>query len=244
MKKCVNTCGDDEPCQEPGYCGMAFLCGRVKFHWHPEKTCNRFPPFIGWRTIEIRAARLLGELLNFRQCNRLARFLQQDNLRFWFRQRPRLQRLGFAGIEPDEFANSTDFDLDSAAGVEGNLKHSVSAGWTGAGALSFIVNRVQPKWIDRFRSESATQQLQTDRAAITFFATPDDAVAGTPFRQWNSTSRTEKLSIHAEIMGKVKGAVDNGEEASSEPSSVAAAVSAAKEHATRVLSQKCPKRQY
>src|SRR6267142_7026843 len=107
MKKYVNTCGDDEPCQKPGYCGTAFLCGRVKFHRHPEKSCNRFPPFVGWRAIEIRAARLLGELLNFRQCNGLARFLRQDNLRFWFRQRPRPQRLCLAGIEPDEFANST-----------------------------------------------------------------------------------------------------------------------------------------
>src|SRR5437016_13965545 len=135
MKKCVNTCGDDEPCQKPGDYGTAFLCGRVKFHRHPEKSCNRFPPFVGWRAIEIRAARLLGELLNFRQCNRLARFLRQDTLRFWFRHWARLQRLCFAGIEPDEFTNSTDFDLDSAAAGQGDLKHSVSAGWTRAGAL-------------------------------------------------------------------------------------------------------------
>ena len=71
-------------CQKPGYCGTAFLRRRVKFHRHPEKRCNRFPPFVGWRAIEIGAARLLGELLNFRQCNRLARFLRQDNLRFGF----------------------------------------------------------------------------------------------------------------------------------------------------------------
>src|SRR6478672_11557983 len=208
MKKCVNTCDDDEPCQKPSYCGTAFLCGRVKFHRHPEKSCNRFPPFVRWRAIEIRAARLLGELLNFRQCNRLARFLRQDNLRFCFRQRPRLERLCFAGIEPDEFANSTDFDLDSAAAVEGDLKHPVSAGWTGTGASSFVVDRVQPKWVDRFRRESATQQLQTNRAAIAFFATPDDAVAGTQFRQWNSTSRTKKFSVHAGMRSQTRRAVD------------------------------------
>ena len=208
MKKCVNTCGDDEPCQKSGYCGTAFLCGRVKFYRHPEKSCNRFPPFVGWRAIEIRAARLLGELLNFRQCNRFARFLRQDNLRFWFRQRSRTQRLCLAGIEPDEFTNSTDFDLDSAAVVEGDLKRRVSAGWTGAGASSFVVDRVQPKWVDRFRSESATQQLQTNRAAIAFFATPDDAVAGTQLRQWNSTSRTKKFSVHAGMMSQTRRAVD------------------------------------
>src|SRR5204863_463577 len=73
MKKCVHTCGDDEPCQKPSYCGMAFLCGHVKFHRHPEKSCNRFPPFVGWRAIEIRAALLLGELLNFRQWNSTSR---------------------------------------------------------------------------------------------------------------------------------------------------------------------------
>ena len=93
------------------------------------------------------------------------------------------------------------------------------------------MDRVQPKRVDRFRRESATEQLQTDRAAIAFFATPDDAVAGTQFRQWNSTSRTKKFSIHAGMIWKVKGAVDNGEPGSREPSSVAAAVSAAKEHA-------------
>src|SRR5207237_10162650 len=35
--------------------------------------------------------------------------------------------------------------------------------------------------IDRFRRESATQQLQTGRAAIAFFATPDDPITGTHF---------------------------------------------------------------
>src|SRR5205814_10204256 len=146
MKKCVNTCGDDNGGQKPGHHRTAFLRGRVKFDRHSEKSRNRFPPFIRWRAIEIGAARLLGELLNFRQCDRLARFLRQNDLRFWFRQWARLQRLCFAGIEPDEFTNSTDFDLDSAAAVEGDLKHSVSAGWTRAGASSFVVDRVQPKW--------------------------------------------------------------------------------------------------
>jgi hypothetical protein len=51
-----------------------------------------------------------------------------------------------------------------------------------AGVPSFVVDRVQPKWVDRFRSESATQQWKTNRAAIAFFATPDDAVAGTQLR--------------------------------------------------------------
>src|SRR5439155_21586254 len=229
MKKCVNTRGDDEPCKKPGYCGMAFLCGGVKFHRHPEKSCNRFPPFVGWRAIEIRAARLLGELLNFRQCNRLARFLRQDNLRFWFRQWARLQRLCFAGIEPDEFANSTDFDLDSAAAVEGDLKHSVSAGWTGAGASSFVVDRVQPKWIDRFRRESATQQLQTNRAAIASFATPGDTVAGTQFRQmeFDKPDKEVQRPRGNDVADQAYSRSCGWRGELCEPSSVAAAVSAA-----------------
>jgi hypothetical protein len=52
------------------------------------------------------------------------------------------------------------------------------------------------------------QQLQTNRAAIAFFATPDDAVAGTQFRQWNSTSRTKKFSVHAGMMSQTRRAVD------------------------------------
>ena len=60
--------------------------------------------------------------------------------------------------------------------------------------------------------------MQTNRAAIAFFATPDDAVAGMQFRQWNSTSRTKKFSIHAGMMCEVKRAVDNGEAGSREPS--------------------------
>ena len=111
------------------------------------------------------------------------------------------------------------------------------------------MDRVQPKRVDRFRSESATQQLQTDRAAVAFFATPDDAVAGAHFGQWNATSRTKKFSIHAGMMSQTKRVVDHATggaslslpAAAGEPCSVAAAVSAAKEHATRVPSQKCPK---
>ena len=60
--------------------------------------------------------------------------------------------------------------------------------------------------------------MQTDRAAIAFFATPNDAVAGTQFLQGNSTSRTKKFSIHAGMMCEVKRAVDNGEAGSREPS--------------------------
>src|SRR5207245_2252498 len=75
-------------------------------------------------------------------------------------------------------------------------------------ASSFVVDRVQPKWIDRFRRESATQQLQTNRAAIASFATPGDTVAGTQFRQWNSTSGTKKFSVHAGMMSQTRRAVD------------------------------------
>jgi len=71
-----------------------------------------------------------------------------------------------------------------------------------------VVDRMQPKWVDRFRSESATQQSQTNRAAIAFFAAPDDAVAGTQLRQWNSTSRTKKFSVHAGMMSQTRRAVD------------------------------------
>jgi hypothetical protein len=59
--------------------------------------------------------------------------------------------------------------------------------------------------------------MQTDGAAIAFFATPNDAVAGTAFLQGNSTSRTKKFSIHAGMMCEVKRAVDNGEAGSGEP---------------------------
>src|SRR5205823_883241 len=150
------------------------------------------------------------------------------SLRFWFRKWPASQRLGFAGIEPDEFANSTDFDLDSAAAVEGDLDHCVPAGWTRPCAASFVVNCVQPKRVDRFRSEGTTQQLQTGRAAITFFATPNDTVAGAHFRQRNAAGRTEEFSVHQGIMSQTKRAIDNLEASYREPSSVAAAVSAAK----------------
>src|SRR6266446_6450190 len=118
-------------------------------------------------------------------------------------------------------SNSTG--IPKKAAVEGDLKHSVSAGWTRAGVSPFVVDRVQPKWVDRFRSESATQQLQADSASIAFFAAPDDAVAGTQFRQRNATSRTKKFSVHAGMMCEVKGAVDNGKAASCEPSVVASA---------------------
>src|SRR5207237_9128668 len=108
MEERVNTCGDDNGGQKPGYYGTAFLRGRVKFDRHPEKSRHRFPPFIRWRAVEIGAARLLGELLNFRQRDRLARLLRQNDLRFWFRHWPRWQRLGFAGFDPDRFDSSTD----------------------------------------------------------------------------------------------------------------------------------------
>src|SRR5437660_10136914 len=100
MEERVNTCGDDNGGQKPGYYGTAFLRWRVKFDRHPEKSRHRFPPFIRWRAVEIGAARLLGELLNFRQRYRLALFLRQNDLRFWLRYCSRLQRLLFAGSEP------------------------------------------------------------------------------------------------------------------------------------------------
>src|SRR5436305_357759 len=90
-------------------------------------------------------------------------------------------RSGCAGIEPDKFANSTDFDSDSAAASKCDLDHCVPAGRTRPGAAPLVMDRVQPKRVDRFRRESATEQLQTDRAAIAFFATPNDAVAGADF---------------------------------------------------------------
>src|SRR6266436_7071120 len=37
MKKCVNTCADNDGGQKPGHHWTAFLRRRVKFHWHPEK---------------------------------------------------------------------------------------------------------------------------------------------------------------------------------------------------------------
>ncbi|HEY4757156.1 MAG TPA: hypothetical protein VIH43_01250, partial [Chthoniobacterales bacterium] len=58
------------------------------------------------------------------------------------------------------------------------------------------MNRVQPNWIDRFSGESSTQQLQTDSAAVAFFATPNDAVFGPDFGQRNATGGARKIGIH------------------------------------------------
>jgi hypothetical protein len=71
------------------------------------------------------------------------------------------------------------------------------------------MDRVQPKRVDRFGGESATQQLQTNRAAIAFFATPNDAVASAHFGQRNATSWTKKFSIHAGMMSQTKRVVDD-----------------------------------
>ena len=106
MEKRVNACADDDGCQRPGHDWASLLRRCVKFHQHSEKSRNRFPTFVWWRAIEIGAARLLGELLNFCECNRLARFLRQDDLRFWFRQWARLQRLCFALVADLEVAAS------------------------------------------------------------------------------------------------------------------------------------------
>src|SRR5947207_13471866 len=65
MEERVNTCGDDNGGQKPGYYGTAFLRRRVKLDRHPEKSCHRFPPFIRWRAVEIGShelARRVAEL--------------------------------------------------------------------------------------------------------------------------------------------------------------------------------------
>jgi hypothetical protein len=104
-----------------------------------------------------------------------------------------LQGLCFASIEPEEFANFTDFNLDSPTAIDRDFDHRVVARRAGPGPASLVVDGVEPQRIDRFFGEGATQQLQTHRTAIAFFATPDDAAAGADFGQWNTASGTKKF---------------------------------------------------
>ena len=123
---------------------------------------------------------MFSELLNFRQRDRLPRFLRKHGWR-GLGCRLDLQRSGLARIEPDEFANAANFHSDSAAIIECDLNHCVAAGWARPARVAFVIDRVQPNWVDRFGGESSAQQLQTDRAAVAFFTTPNDAVFGPDF---------------------------------------------------------------
>ena len=92
----------------------------------PKKAAIDFHNSSRWRAVEIGTARLLGELLNSCQCDRFACLLRQ----WWWRRLGRwahLQRLGFAGVEPDELADATDFDFDCAAAFECDFDHWVTA---------------------------------------------------------------------------------------------------------------------
>jgi hypothetical protein len=104
--------------------------------------------------------------------------------------------LGRARIKPDEFANATNFHSDSAAIIESDLNHCVAAGWATPPRAAFVMDRVQPKWVDRFGGESSAEQSQTDRAAVAFFTTPNDAVFGPDFGQSNATGGARKIGIH------------------------------------------------
>src|SRR5438876_2628507 len=126
VEKGVNACRDNDSSEKPGHDRTSFLCGFVEFYRQAEKSCDRFPPFIWWRAIEIGTTRLLSELLNSCQCDRFACLLRQ----WWWRRLGRwahLQRLGFAGVEPDELADATDFDFDCAAAFECDFDHWVTA---------------------------------------------------------------------------------------------------------------------
>jgi hypothetical protein len=107
-----------------------------------------------------------------------------------------LQRLCFAGVEPDEFADATDFDFNPTAAIEGDFDHWVTTARTRPSAAAFVMNGMEPERIDRFRRKGAAQQLQTYRTTIAFFATPDDAGARADFGQWNTASGAKKFSFH------------------------------------------------
>lgn len=118
----------------------------------------------------------------------------------------------FTGIEPDEFANSADFHFDSTAAVEGDFNHAVAAGRTRACRTAFVVNGMQPKRVNRLRSERAAQQFQADGAAFTLFAAPNDSIAGTHFGERNTTRWAEKFVLHVAICNgavpTAKGGID------------------------------------
>ena len=61
-----------------------------------------------------------------------------------------MQRLCFAGVEPDEFADAADFDFDSTAAIECDFDQWITARRTGPGAAPFVMDGVQPKRVDRF----------------------------------------------------------------------------------------------
>src|SRR2546423_10182764 len=152
MKKGVNACRDNDGSEKPGHDRTPLFRRRIEFHRHSEKSGDRFPPFVWWRAVEIATTRLLGKLLNSRQRDGFARFLRQWGWRRLGRW-AHLQRLRFAGVEPDKFANFTDFDFDSTGAIKYDFDHWVTAGRTRPGAAAFVMDRMEPERIDRFGSK-------------------------------------------------------------------------------------------
>jgi len=154
VEKGVNACRDNDASEKPGHDRTSFLCGFVEFYWQAEKSCDRFPPFIWGRAVKVGTPRLFRQLLNFCERDSFARFLWQG----WRRRlgrRTHLQRLCFARIEPDKFANFTDFNFDSTAAIECDFDHRVAARRTRPCCDPLVVNGMEPERVDRLGSESA-----------------------------------------------------------------------------------------
>src|SRR5207245_10241798 len=94
--------GDDQRAEQPRGPRTPSVRRDIEFHRYPEKGGDLFPPFIGWRAVEVRTFGFFGQPLDFGNRKHLAHFLREFG-----RSRLRLlrnQRVNFMRVEPHEVA--------------------------------------------------------------------------------------------------------------------------------------------
>lgn len=153
--------------------------------WHAQSAENPAdsPPHFS----KLLCARLLGHRRHLRDRRSLA-------LLRWSRRRFRLRRqwgeiLHFTAVEPNEMTQSTNIDGHGFRIRKRNCQHRLRALRTRPAGLSFVVDGMKPKWIDRFRREGTTQKLNRNGAAAALIAMPEPAVRQLRLSQLAATRR-------------------------------------------------------
>src|ERR1043166_8956828 len=146
-----------------------FVCRRVEPDGETEEAGNCFPLLVWRRAVEIAAARFFGELFHFFHCENLAGFRRE--LRRGRRHRARLERVDFAGVEPNEVTMLANINI----------------------YCSLVRKRDSQHRIDAFGSKGAAQQLDRDSAPAARVAAPKNSMRGLRFFQRELTTWTSEV---------------------------------------------------
>src|SRR5438034_4042832 len=140
------ACATDYETKQPGRPRSSLPRRRIEFDRHSPPCRNLLPLLIRRGTIEIAAARLLGEFLHLEHGNGFTCCLRHFGECGW--QWSRHESFDFVSVEPDEMAQSTYIHVHSRVFGERYVDHRAPAGWAARSDLSLAADCVTPKRVD------------------------------------------------------------------------------------------------